>query len=226
MSGNAAGGAQQTRSNLVLLRKLVIVTVVMFGFGFAMVPFYKKLCEITGLNNVLSADEVSNTQVDASRRVTMQFDTNLRNDLPWTFRPLQPSVEFHPGELVQVDFEVRNNSDRPVTGQAIPSWGPQVAGRHLKKLDCFCFTQQTLQPGEVRRMPVVFVIEKTLPDDVTFVTMSYTFFQVEGRAANTPLDRFQVEGRAANTPLDGFQVEGRAGTANAPSPSVREGQPG
>lgn len=178
---STAAPDERARSNTTLLRKLLIVTCVMFGFGFAMVPFYKKLCEITGLNNVLAADEVTNTQVDATRTVTMQFDTNLRNDLPWTFRPLAPQVSFHPGELVRVDFEVRNNSDRPITGQAIPSWGPQVAGRHMKKLDCFCFTQQTLQPGEVRKMPVVFVLEKTLPDDVNFVTMSYTFFQVNGR---------------------------------------------
>jgi cytochrome c oxidase assembly protein subunit 11 len=190
--------AERTRGNATMLRKLLIVTCVMFGFGFAMVPFYKALCEITGLNNVLSADEVSNTQVDTARKVTMQFDTNLRNDLPWTFRPLQPSVEFHPGQLVQVDFEVRNNSSRAITGQAIPSWGPQVAGRHLKKLECFCFTQQTLQPGEVRRMPVVFVIEKTLPEEVNFVTMSYTFFQVEGRTASAPVNRPHVERPVGN----------------------------
>jgi cytochrome c oxidase assembly protein subunit 11 len=172
---------ERSRSNSTLLRKLLIVTCVMFGFCFSMVPFYKKLCEVTGLNNVLAADEVSNTQVDATRTVTMQFDTNLRSDLPWTFRPLERSVSFHPGELVRVDFEVRNNSNRAITGQAIPSWGPQVAGRSMKKLECFCFSQQTLQPGEVRTMPVVFVLEKTLPDDVNFVTMSYTFFEVPGR---------------------------------------------
>ncbi|MDB5865829.1 MAG: cytochrome c oxidase assembly protein, partial [Betaproteobacteria bacterium] len=203
--------ASTVRDNSTMMRKLLVVTCVMFGFGFAMVPFYKKLCEVTGLNNVLRADEVSNTQIDTARTVTMQFDTNLRNDMPWTFQPVERSVTFHPGELVQVDFEVRNNSDRAITGQAIPSWGPQVAGRHLKKLDCFCFTQQTLQPHEVRRMPVVFVIEKTLPEEVTFVTMSYTFFQVEGRAASASRESFQVEGRAATVSL-GPQVEGRAGT--------------
>jgi cytochrome c oxidase assembly protein subunit 11 len=189
--------ASTARSNTTMLRKLVVVTCVMFGFGFAMVPFYKALCEITGLNNMLKADEVSNTQVDATRMLTMQFDTNLRNDLPWTFTPVEKSVSFHPGELVHVTFEVRNNSDRAITGQAVPSWGPQVTGRHLKKLECFCFTQQTLQPHEVRRMPVVFVVEKTLPEEVTFVTMSYTFFQVEGRAPSAAVDKVHAR---AGTP--------------------------
>jgi cytochrome c oxidase assembly protein subunit 11 len=108
----------------------------------------------------------------------------VRNGLRWSFRPLEKTVRFHPGELVSVTFEVTNQSDRAVTAQAIPSWGPQLAGLHLKKLDCFCFTQQTLQPGEVRRMPVVFVIQKTLPADVSVVTMSYTFFPVEGRSGS------------------------------------------
>jgi cytochrome c oxidase assembly protein subunit 11 len=174
----------QTRANTAMLRKLLVVACVMFGFGFAMVPFYKKLCEVTGLNNIIKRDTVTSTQIDASRTLTMEFDSNVRSDLPWTFRPVEAKVTFHPGELVQVEFEVRNNSDRVLTGQAIPSWGPQVAGVHIRKLDCFCFKQQTLQPHEVRRMPVVFVIETTLPDDVNYVTMSYTFFPVEGRQAN------------------------------------------
>lgn len=169
-------------SNLVTLRKLLIVAVAMFGFGFALVPFYKKICEVTGINNVLKADVVTNTQVDTARFLTVEFDANLRNDLPWTFAPLEKSVRFHPGELIQVTFEIRNNSNRAVTGQAIPSYGPQLAARYFKKLECFCFTQQTLAPGEVKRMPVVFVIEKGLPQDVNTVTLSYTFFEVEGTA--------------------------------------------
>ena len=176
-----SSGQVQARENATTLKKLLVVACVMFGFGFAMVPFYKKLCEVVGLNSIVKAQAVTNTQVDASRVVTMEFDSNVRSGLPWTFRPVERTVKFHPGELVQVEFEVRNNSDKPLTGQAIPSWGPQVAGRHFRKLDCFCFTQQTLQPGETRRMPVVFVVETTLPDDVNYVTMSYTFFQVEGR---------------------------------------------
>jgi cytochrome c oxidase assembly protein subunit 11 len=169
-------------NNLVTLGKLLIVACAMFGFGFALVPFYKKICEVTGVNNVLKADAVTSSQVDTARLLTVEFDTNLRSDLPWTFTPIEKSVRLHPGELIQVMFEVRNNSNRPVTGQAIPSYGPQLAGRYFKKLDCFCFTQQTLAPGEVRRMPVVFVIERGLPRDVNTVTLSYTFFEVEGAA--------------------------------------------
>lgn len=168
------------RSNQVLLRKLLIVAAAMFGFGFVLVPFYKKICEVTGINSVLRADTVVNTQVDGGRWLTVEFDTNVRDDLRWTFIPIERSVRIHPGELAQVMFEIRNNGSRPVTGQAIPSYGPQLAARHFKKLDCFCFTQQVLAPGEAKRMPVVFVIERDLPQDVNTITLSYTFFEVEG----------------------------------------------
>ena len=170
------------QTNLVTLRKLLVVAAAMFGFGFALVPFYKKICEVTGVNNVLKADEIASTQVNAARWLTVEFDTNVRDNLPWTFRPLEKSVRFHPGELMQVMFEIRNNSNRAITGQAIPSYGPQVAAGYFKKLECFCFSQQTLQPGEVRRMPVVFVIENGLPQDVNTVTLSYSFFEIEGTA--------------------------------------------
>ncbi|HSC95746.1 MAG TPA: cytochrome c oxidase assembly protein [Burkholderiales bacterium] len=170
------------QANQQTLVKLLVVAVAMFGFGYAMVPFYRAICDALGLNSVVKADAVANTQVDASRFVTIQFDTNLRSNLPWRFTAVEKSVRIHPGALTQVTFEVRNQSDRSVTGQAIPSFGPQVAGRYFKKLDCFCFTQQTLAPGEVRRMPVAFVIERDLPQDVNTVTLSYTFFEVEGKA--------------------------------------------
>ena len=171
----------RANDNAVMMRKLLVVACAMFGFGFALVPFYNKICEVTGINNVIKRDEVSNTQVDAARTVTLEFDTNLRSELPWTFKPMEKSMQLHPGELKQAMFEIRNNSDRAITGQAIPSYGPQVAGLHFRKLECFCFTQQTLQPGEVKQMPVVFVIDKALPDDVNTVTLSYTFFEVEGK---------------------------------------------
>ena len=170
--------------NLQTLRKLVIVSVAMFGFGFALIPFYQKICEVTGVNNVLKADVVENTQVDPARLITIEFDSNLSGKLPWTFKPLQTSVRVHPGELTTVMYEIRNTAQRPVTGQAIPSYGPQIAVRYFKKLECFCFTQQTLQPGEARQMPVVFVIERGLPDDINTITLSYSFFEVEGTAKN------------------------------------------
>lgn len=166
--------------NTVILRKLVVVAVGMFGFGFLLVPFYKTICEVAGLNSVVQRDEVANTQVDASRFMTIEFDANARNGLPWTFAPLERSVRIHPGQLSQVTYEVRNNASVPVTLQAIPSYGPQYAAQYFKKLDCFCFKQQVLEPGEVRQMPVVFVIDPKVPADLGTVTLSYTFFEVEG----------------------------------------------
>ena len=171
--------AQLRRANRALLRRLVVVVVGMFGFGFALVPFYEKICEVTGLNNIGRADAVVNTAVDATRVVRIEFDSNVRN-LPWRFRALEPVLSVHPGEVTQVEFEVVNVTDRPVTGQAIPSYGPQYAGQYFRKLDCFCFTQQTLKPGESRRMPVVFVIDPAAPRELNEITLSYTFFEVDG----------------------------------------------
>jgi cytochrome c oxidase assembly protein subunit 11 len=174
----------QSESNLLTMRKLLVVAVAMFGFGYALVPFYEKICEVTGVNRLLKADEVVNTQIDTARVVTIEFDSNLRDQLPWTFRALEASVRIHPGEMTTVTYEIKNTSNRAVTGQAIPSYGPQLAVRYFKKLECFCFKQQTLQPGETRQMPVVFVIDAALPADVNTITLSYTFFKVEGAAGN------------------------------------------
>lgn len=167
-------------SNRVLLKKLLVVVIGMFGFGFALVPFYKKICEVTGVNKLGEAERVTNTQVDASRWVTVQLDANVQGNLPWRFKPLEKSLRIHPGQIVQAEYEVRNLSDRPVTGQAIPSYGPRLASLYFKKLECFCFSQQALGPGEARRMPVVFVVDSKLPKDVDTITLSYTFFAVEG----------------------------------------------
>lgn len=172
----------RAQSNLLTMRKLFVVAAAMFAFGFALVPFYKQICEALGINNVIKADTVTNTQVDAARFVTVEFDANLRSNLPWRFRPSQPSVQVNPGEMVTVIYEITNDSPRAITGQAIPSYGPQLAGRYFKKLECFCFTQQTLQPGEKRQMPVQFVVDRGLPGDINTITLSYSFFEVEGTA--------------------------------------------
>ena len=169
----------QRHDNRLLLAKLSVIVVAMFGFGYALVPFYEKICEVTGLRNIAQADAVRNTQVDATRDVRIEFDSNIRK-LPWQFRALTPVVDVHPGELRQVMFEIVNATDRVMTGQAIPSYGPPHAAQYFRKLECFCFTQQTLQPGERREMPVVFVVDAALPADVATITLSYTFFEVEG----------------------------------------------
>jgi cytochrome c oxidase assembly protein subunit 11 len=172
-----------TAANQRMLKKLLVVALGMFGFGFALVPFYEKMCEVAGLRKVWQPGEVAadarNTQIDLTRTVTIEFDSNIQK-LPWTFKPMASSVEIHPGELTQMVYEVRNTLDEPVTGQAVPSYGPRHAVQYFKKLECFCFTQQTLAPGEVRQMPVVFVIDPDLPKDINTITLSYTFFRVEG----------------------------------------------
>lgn len=171
---------QETRAaNGQMLRKLVVVTLLMFGFGYAMVPFYKKLCEVAGITELARADEPANTQVDTSRTLTVQFDGNSHG-LPWTFEPLQRAVKVHPGQLIQVSYRVTNNSKAAIVGQAIPSYGPTFAASHVKKLECFCFARQELKAGEVRDMPVQLVIDSGFPKEVDTITLSYTFFEVPG----------------------------------------------
>lgn len=167
------------RSNRRMLARLAVVTVVMFGFGFALVPFYDQICKATGLRNIDRADAPTNTQVDPTRSIRVEFDANA-NKLPWRFRPLTPIVDVHPGEIMQVMYEVENLSPHPVTGQAVPSYGPPLAARYFRKLDCFCFSQQAFAPHQKRQMPVVFVVDPKLPRDVAVITLSYTFFEVEG----------------------------------------------
>jgi cytochrome c oxidase assembly protein subunit 11 len=166
------------RINWQMFGRLSLFAVVMFGFGYAMVPYYKKFCEVTGINNLLQRDTVSkNTQIDTSRWVTLEFDANTHG-MPWQFAPVQRSVRVHPGEMAQVEFEIKNEGSATLVGQAIPSYGPKHGAAFVKKLECFCFKQQVLAAGETRRMPVQFVIDAALPASVTTLTLSYTFFEV------------------------------------------------
>ena len=168
--------------NAKTLAKLVVVTLGMFGFGFALVPFYYKICEVTGINSGAEQSLVKNTQVDRSRWVTLEFDANINEALPWRFKPLQRSLKVHPGQLVQVEYEVSNTSDRSIVGQAVPSYGPARAAAFFKKIECFCFTPQTLAAGESRRMPVLFVLDPAMDKEVHTVTLSYTFFNTAKKA--------------------------------------------
>ena len=168
--------------NRETLKKLLAITVLMFGFGFALVPLYKKICEVTGINNLIKADVAPvNSQVDLARNVVIEFDASHSANLPWSFKPVANSLTVHPGQLTQIDYVVVNSLDVAVTGQAIPSYAPAHAAPYFKKLECFCFRQQTLAAHETKRFPVVFVIDPDLPRDVGTITLSYTFFTVAGR---------------------------------------------
>lgn len=171
--------------NARTLSKLVVVTLGMFGFGFALVPFYYKICEVTGINAGAEQALVKNTQVDSKRWVTLEFDSNINADLPFRFKPAQRSLKVHPGQLVQVEYEVTNTSDQSIVGQAVPSYGPARAAAFFKKIECFCFTPQTLAAGETRRMPVLFVLDPAMDADVHTVTLSYTFFDTHPKAQAT-----------------------------------------
>lgn len=181
-------------SNRTMLGKLAVVAVLMFGFGWALIPLYRAICEITGINILTGKDPrateranelVKNTQIDRSRKVVVEFDANRQG--PWRFTPKVNHMEVHPGELVQVEYDLVNLESRAMAGQAIPSYAPMQASRYFQKLECFCFKQQTLAAGETRRFPVVFFIDPDLPRDVTQITLSYTFFEVPGATPKGPV---------------------------------------
>jgi cytochrome c oxidase assembly protein subunit 11 len=171
----------RARENRRLSTRLAVVALGMFGFGFALVPFYEQICAALGVGSLVERSEATNSQVDFSRQVVIELDSNA-HDLPWRFTPLVRHITVHPGELATVEYEVVNVRAAPVTGQAVPSYGPQHAGEYFKKIECFCFTQQTLAAGETRRMPVTFVVDPKLPASVKTIALSYTFFQVAGKS--------------------------------------------
>jgi len=195
---------RQSRRNRDMLLKLSLFVAVMGCFAYAMVPMYKSICEALGVN-VLARGEAGadygarpaslNTQVDASRSVTVEFDANARG--PWEFHPARSAVTVHPGQLTTVMYEFRNTQSRTMTAQAIPSYAPGVAQAHFTKVECFCFTQQTLAPGESRTWPVVFVVDDKLPRDVKTITLSYTFFEVGGTTPPAPVGQLEPAPAAA-----------------------------
>jgi cytochrome c oxidase assembly protein subunit 11 len=174
-------------ANRKMLGKLSLVAVVMFGFGYALIPVYRQVCEALGINVLTQSDGAvapdQNTQVDQSRSITVEFDSNTTG--PMRFRPVVASMRVHPGELATVTYEVVNTQARTVHAQAIPSYAPQSAMPHFQKIECFCFQQQTLKPHEARQMPVMFYVDSKLPKDVQTITLSYTFFEIAGLSQAT-----------------------------------------
>jgi cytochrome c oxidase assembly protein subunit 11 len=182
--------------NLRMMGKLGVIVALMFGFGYALVPMYRSICEALGINVLTLSDAriasgswtgskaAVNTQVDLSRTITVEFDANSRG--PWDFKPEKSSVQVHPGEITTVMYEFRNRQNRTMAAQAIPSYAPMQASAHFNKMECFCFNEWTLAPNESKRWPVVFVIDPKLAKDVNTITLSYTFFEVGGKVPAAP----------------------------------------
>ncbi|MCG6935254.1 MAG: cytochrome c oxidase assembly protein [Proteobacteria bacterium] len=170
--------------------KLVVIAMLMFGFGFALVPLYSLVCDAFGINGrfleIESGEftavegerqgELLARRVDKDRTVNVQFFTTVNQNMDWKFKALDKSVKVHPGEITEVRFYAKNMTDKDVVAQAIPSLQPSQAIKYFTKMECFCFTQQTLRAGEGREMPLKFVVNPDLPKNIGTITLAYTFF--------------------------------------------------
>ncbi|HEB81783.1 MAG TPA: cytochrome c oxidase assembly protein [Gammaproteobacteria bacterium] len=169
--------------NRVSARWLFLLVIGMFGFGFAMVPLYNLLCSVTGLNGSttgrIQEEQALTRRVDFSRTITVEFDATNNADLPWEFHPMVKKVDVHPGEIMEVSYFAKNNSNRAIIAQAIPGITPWQATEHFNKTECFCFAKQKLEPGESKEMPLRFVIDPDLPEGFTTITLSYTFMDTD-----------------------------------------------
>ncbi len=199
--------------NSKMVGKLAVIVLGMFCFGYALVPIYRAICEMTGINILALGDRLipgattrlpANTQVDLTRTITVEFDANARG--PWHFKPALNTLQVHPGELMTVMYEFQNVQNRTMSAQAIPSYAPAQAGPYFNKLECFCFSQYTLAPGEKKQWPVAFIIDPKLSKDVTTITLSYTFFEVGGRTPTVPQASNES---AANIVFNAIKVPGQ-----------------
>jgi len=175
------------QANQRVVKRLGIAALLMFGFGFAMVPLYDVFCDITGINGKtgrIAQEEALSQTVDEDRLVTVEFLATVHSDLPWEFRPMVRKIKVHPGEITEVNYYAMNKTDKLVAGQAVPSLAPGLAAKYFNKTECFCFTRQTLAPGEGKEMPLRFIVDPALPENVRTVSLSYTFYQTEAVAAD------------------------------------------
>lgn len=166
------------QKNTKLIRKLVMIVLAMFGFGYALVPIYNVFCDITGLNGKTGSDAVAEIKydVDLKREITIEFITSLNKSTQMVFRPETNKIKIHPGKYYTVNFYAENKTDKKMVARAIPSVTPGLAAEYLKKTECFCFSEQTFEPHEVKLMPVRFVINPELPVRYKTITLAYTFF--------------------------------------------------
>jgi cytochrome c oxidase assembly protein subunit 11 len=172
-----------TVSHAGVLRRTALVCVVAFAFAFSLVPLYEIACEkIFGIrleSTPTGEQQVAGYVVDTSREVIVEFDTTVNSKLPWSFRAERQRMTVHPGQLMEATFFARNDADGAIVGNAVPSVAPSASSIFFNKTECFCFTEQLLEPGEERAMPVRFVIDPALPKGIDTLTLSYTFYNNE-----------------------------------------------
>ena len=173
--------AQQKNSKVI--KKLMLIVFGMFGFGFALVPLYDVFCDITGLNGKTNETAAAYAAggINTSRTITVQFITRTAKGIPWQFYPVINEVKVHPGEMKFVKFYAKNESDRDIVGQAVPSVSPGLAAAYFQKIECFCFTQQPLQANEEIEMGLQFYVDLELPEEITTLTLSYTLYDITGK---------------------------------------------
>jgi cytochrome c oxidase assembly protein subunit 11 len=184
----------QEKKNRKVLGIASFVALAMFGFGFALIPLYNVFCDAFGINGSFSSIEdgtynsSDETQkalangVDRSRTISMQFLVSDSVGLDLDFRALTKRLDFNPGEVEEVSYYIKNRSDKTVTIQAIPDITPNLAKKYLAKIECFCFRQQTLKPGEERNMPLRFVVNSAIPDNIEILTITYRFIDSNYKA--------------------------------------------
>lgn len=163
---------------------LFLIPFAMFGFGYLMVPIYDVFCDITGLNGKtgkIAAAEVQSLEVDEQRMVKVEFLGTLNQEAPWDFGPVVKSMMVNPGKPYQTSFKATNQTDESLVGQAVPSVAPAKAALYFNKTECFCFNQQVFEANEEKDMPLIFVVDPELPKEISTVTLSYTFFDVNSR---------------------------------------------
>tara|TARA_B110000037_G_C17076904_1_gene488271 strand:+ start:375 stop:905 length:531 start_codon:yes stop_codon:yes gene_type:complete len=160
---------------------LVFFTLLMFGFGYALVPLYDVFCQLTGINGKTQrvVEDKSIKNYPSDRLVKVRFDSNINGDLPWSLKSKEKTMKVQPGKFYEATYIVKNENDTDITGQAVPSVSPGVASLYFKKSECFCFVNQLLRAGETKEMLIRFEVDKDLPESVTALTLSYTFFRVK-----------------------------------------------
>jgi len=177
--------SQQSANNKMVL-KLIVIVFGMFGFGFALVPLYDVFCDVAGINGKTdkTAAVYTSVEIDETREVTVEFITRTNTGMPWEFRAETKRVKVHPGELNTVSFYVRNPASSNIVAQAIPSVSPGTAALYLNKTECFCFNQQPLDAGSEAYMPMQFYVDPQIPQEITYLTLQYTLYDVTARASD------------------------------------------